>query len=291
MRDMFEEVTFGHVSKRWWVGLLIAVGMAFTTELIVVWIRAFLLMFSALIWGTVDYEPSIDVMLVSQLLAYGGVFAAVALWTLIIEYRSPASLGYFREKAFSELALGWLIGLGVISLVCFLPSVWSDVIVIGPITDYSPLLFLVYFIAYHTFVMGRVLIFQGYLLPFWARFNRPLALLSSSLLALGNAWLKFPEASLIWLINTFLFNLLSGILVLWRGNLWLATGGQAIWSVTIYHLYAPLGVKWASLYQVSQVDNLTRELGISVSESIWLTLVLIGLSAYLAWAKVSWRKS
>ncbi|MGT2828340.1 hypothetical protein AB6M97_04900 [Streptococcus hillyeri] len=289
MRDVFEEVKFGHVSKRWWVGPLVAFGMMFLTELIAAWLKSFIILISAFIWGTIDYVPSVDVTVIAQLLSYIGVFPAVSLVTQLVEYRSVETLGYFKEKALRELLLGWLLGLGLISLVCFLPSIWSKVSVIGPMSNHPVILFVIYFIAYHVVAMGDILIYQGYLLPVLARFNRPFALAGSCLVAILGSWMRTPTLPFPLLVNDFLFSLLSGILVLWRKNLWLATGLQAIWSVTIYHLYAPLGVQWASLFQVNKPSGLWLGGELGVGGSVWLTMVLIVLCSYLALKKVSWK--
>ncbi|WP_162011534.1 CPBP family glutamic-type intramembrane protease [Streptococcus sp. S784/96/1] len=289
MRDVFEEVKFGHVSKRWWIGPLVAFGMMFLTELIAAWLKSFIILISAFIWGTIDYVPSVDVTVIAQLLSYIGVFPAVSLVTQLVEYRSVETLGYFKEKSLRELLLGWLLGFGLISLVCFLPSIWFEVSVIGPMSNHPVILFVIYFIAYHVVAMGDILIYQGYLLPVLARFNRPFALAGSCLVAILGSWMRSPTLPIPLLVNNFLFSLLSGILVLWRKNLWLATGLQAIWSVTIYHLYAPLGVQWASLFQVNKPSGLWLGGELGVGGSVWLTMVLIVLCGYLALKKVSWK--
>lgn len=276
MRDIFEEIRFSTYRKNWWWGFLAVFAMTLLTKLNQVWLRSFFLMFSAFIWGTIDYTPSANVMLLIELLSGVAVFIGTAIWLFATEYRSPLTLGLFKEHAIRELCYGWLLAGGMLVLLKGVPLVLG--LIEMKMTDRAFLLLgPLFFLAHHCYVMATVLIFQGYLLPFFAKYNQWLAILLTALLGTLFQWLDTPYFPLVVLVTEFMRYVLLNFIVCWRKNAWLVIGLEGLSLFLTYHLFSPEGFGWSSLMMQRELVDARFWTGgtLGMTGSAWYAIVLV----------------
>lgn len=269
---------------------MISFGLVFFSKFIASWIQPLLVILSAMIWGTINYRPSIQILQAIYLLADIGTFGVVALWITVAEGRSFSTLGFFKKLALREIRLGLLLGMLGIALV-----LGSEALLVPfdiSLNRQLPLSIggvVAYFISVAIWSTASILIVQGYLLPVISRYHkRWLAIWASSLLGAFFSAINTAHFSLIFLVNEALLACLLCLLVLWRRNLWLATSIFTLWQFMTTSL---LGMSSSPNYYPShfwtQVNPnqffFFNDSG--ATYSLYMTLVLTLLVGVLAWVQ------
>ena len=163
--------------------------------------------------------------------------AAVLIYCLAVERRSPVSLGFVRRGAVWEYAVGLLGGLLMFSLAVLL-CVWTGslTLVPSPEAPAAPLMALC-LLGFLIQGMSEELLCRSYLMvslsrgwPLWA--CAIANALFFSLLHLGN-----PGVSPVALINIFLFGLFASFLTLRRGSIWMVGGLHSMWNFAQGNLF------------------------------------------------------
>ncbi len=202
-------------------------------------------------------------MLIS-LFATLATVAAVLIYCLVIERRTPASLGFIRRGAVAEYAVGLWAGLGLFGLPVLL-CVVTGAMSLSPAEAMPSLgLMLLFFVGFLIQGMSEELLCRSYLMvslsrgwPLWACAVANALLFS--LIHIGN-----PGVTVTALVNIFLFGLFASMLTLRRGSIWMVGAIHSMWNFAQGNLF---GIPVSGL--VGSPSPLVTEMG----EGKWQTLV------------------
>lgn len=177
------------------------------------------------------------VYLLMQLFATMATVAAVLLYCLLAEKRSPASLGFIRRGAIREYTIGLFGGFllfGGAVLLCVLSRTVTVHLSSGGV---SWGLFALYLLGFLIQGMSEEMLCRSYLMvslsrgwPLWACAIANALLFS--LLHAGN-----PGVTVIALINIFLFGLFASMLTLRRGSIWMVGALHSMWNFAQGNLF------------------------------------------------------
>ena len=202
-------------------------------------------------------------MLIS-LFATLATVAAVLIYCLAIERRTPASLGFIRRGAVAEYAVGLLAGLGLFGLPVLLCVVTGAMSLSLAEAMPSLGLMLLFFVGFLIQGMSEELLCRSYLMvslsrgwPLWVCAVANALLFS--LIHIGN-----PEVTVIALVNIFLFGLFASMLTLRRGSIWMVGAIHSMWNFAQGNLF---GIPVSGL--VGSPSPLVAEVG----EGKWQTMV------------------
>lgn len=163
------------------------------------------------------------------LFSSGFMILASLLYCKLFEKRKAYTLGYTAKGCVTEYLMGAVIGLVMISLpvlVCKL----TGCITITVSKDFSPVMVLLFFIAFLFQGMGEEVLFRGYLMTSLARkTNIWIAIIGNSLMFsffhIGNASFSF-----IAFLNIFLFGVFASVFMLKRGSIWAVGAIHSLWN-------------------------------------------------------------
>ncbi|WP_156021731.1 CPBP family intramembrane glutamic endopeptidase [Streptococcus ruminantium] len=168
---------------------------------------------------------------VLELFSFIFISLAVLLWARAIE-RSPwLGLGFRKKGASRDFLKGWGIGAAMLITCTFL------LMAVGAVTiskvNFTPTLlaqFLIIMIAWSIQGTTEEILVRGWMFPsLSAKHNIPVGIIASSLffaaIHLGNNAISF-----ISLVDLFLFGVLTCLIMLKTGNIWVISGIHAAWN-------------------------------------------------------------
>lgn len=168
--------------------------------------------------------------LLIQLFATAVTIAAVLLFCLLAERRSPTTLGFTPRGMLSEYGLGLLFGFAMLGGAVLLCLACGVLEVRKADALPSAGILLLFFAGFLIQGMSEEMLCRSYLLvslsrglPLWA--CAAVNALLFSVLHVGN-----PGISPIALVNIFLFGLFASILTLRRGSIWMAGALHSMWN-------------------------------------------------------------
>ena len=154
----------------------------------------------------------------------------VLLYCLVLEKRSPLSLGFSKRGAAREYAIGLAGGVVLFSLPVLLCLTTGTLTLSPAAASPSWEMLLLFFVAFLIQGLSEELLCRSYLMVSLSR-SLPLWLcvvlnaLIFSLLHLANTHL-----TAIALINIFLFGIFASLLTLRRGSIWMVAGLHSMWN-------------------------------------------------------------
>lgn len=219
------------------------------------------------------------------LFSFAFISLAVLLWARFIEKSSWLGLGITKKNAWKDFLIGW--GIGAIMLVaCVLIMAALGVVSFTKLNFSAPLLlqFLIVILAWSIQGTTEELLARGWMFSsLSAKHSIPVGILVSSLffmaLHLGNDGL-----SLIPLLDLTLFGILTCLIMLKTGNLWVVSGIHAAWNCFQGNVFA---------FKVSGSDAGFAFIEVSTKGPDWLSggpfgvegsvVSLVVQSAMIAW--------
>ena len=205
-----------------------------------------------------------SVPLLIQVFATIATVAAVLLYCLLAEKRSPTSLGFTRRGAVFEYIVGLLGGIGLFGVAVLLCVLAGTVSVEVSKENPDLLIQVLFLIGFLIQGMSEEMLCRSYLMvslsrgfPIWS--CAVINALLFSLLHLGNAGI-----SAIALINIFLFGLFASMLTLRRGSIWMVGALHSMWNFAQGNLFG---------IPVSGIKGLPSPLSSSLHDGTWQKLV------------------
>ncbi len=194
---------------------------------------------------------------IPTLICSGFMIVAAVSYCRVFENRKADTLGFTKHSVLGEYALGVLIGLVMISLPV-LTCVAMGNITLTFSADINPIMILLFLAAFLLQGMGEEALFRGYLMTTLAcRGSIWRAILLNSLLFslmhIGNASFN-PLAFL----NIFLFGVFASILMLKRGNIWIAGAIHSLWNFAqgnIFGFNVSGNPKFDTIFEATQKDG------------------------------------
>ena len=188
----------------------------------------------------------------------------VLLYCLVLEKRSPLSLGFSKGGAAREYAIGLAGGVILFSLPVLLCLVTKALTLAPAATAPSRGLILLFLAAFLIQGLSEELLCRSYLmvslsrsLPTWLCVI--LNALIFSLLHVGN-----PGISVLALINILLFGVFASLLTLRRGSIWMVAGLHSLWNFAQGNLFG---------IPVSGLEGLPSPLTAEMADGGWQTLL------------------
>ena len=188
----------------------------------------------------------------------------VLLYCLVLEKRSPLSLGFSKRGAVREYTGGLWGGFVLFSLPVLLCLTTGTLTLSPAAASPSWEMLLLFFVAFLIQGLSEELLCRSYLmvslsrsLPTWLCVI--LNALIFSLLHVGN-----PGISVLALINILLFGVFASLLTLRRGSIWMVAGLHSLWNFAQGNLFG---------IPVSGIDGIPSPLTAQVAEGGWQTLV------------------
>ena len=178
-----------------------------------------------------------DTSMLISLFATTATVAAVLVYCLAIERRTPESLGLIRRGAVAEYAVGLAAGLGLFGLPVLLCVVTGAMSLSPAESMPSFWVVLLFFAGFLIQGMSEELLCRSYLMvslsrkwPLWVCAVSNALLFS--LLHVGN-----PGVTAVALINIFLFGLFASMLTLRRGSIWMVGAVHSMWNFAQGNLF------------------------------------------------------
>lgn len=173
-----------------------------------------------------------------ELLAFASVAMLLLAWVKWVEKRSIVTLGFYKEKWFKELLLGF--GLGTIQfslsllLVCLLGGSYFQTVDFSATT----LLFVISIIPFWLIQGGtEELLTRGWLLPLInSRLGISVAVGLSSLL-FGLIHLGNDHVTFLSILDLVLSGITTALYMLYRDNLWSVVGLHGAWNFVQGNIY------------------------------------------------------
>lgn len=168
-----------------------------------------------------------------QLLSFIFVAGLLFIWVKFYEERPISNLGFTRKGWSRQLLNGWLIGTGLLLLVCGITYMLGGISLKSLHLDTKTILFVLSTIPFWFIQSGtEELLTRSWLLPIVnKRSNLAVAVAVSSslfgILHLGNS-----HVTLVSIINVILFGLLMSLYLLLTDNIWGIAGIHASWNFT-----------------------------------------------------------
>ncbi len=172
-----------------------------------------------------------DWMLAMSLFATVGLTATVIFYCVKLERRRLFTLGFTKKGAFSEYAVGLLIGLVMFGAVYLIMIVSGHAEFKGINPDISIGIIALFFIGYILQGMSEEVLMRGYYFVSASYSSKNVAmalLLSSSFFALLHV--ANPGVSPLGILNIFLFGAFAALYFLRRGNIWGIAAVHSIWN-------------------------------------------------------------
>ena len=157
----------------------------------------------------------------------------IFLWVALYEKRKITTLGFYPNNLLNKYALGFLIGITMLSLSALI-IILSGNVEITPgtfkISNIFP--FLVVILSWIIQGASEEILLRGFMMPILTkRFNIWVGILGNSLifasLHLGN-----PGVSSLAIINLILFGVFASLYTLYNGNLWGICAIHSAWNFT-----------------------------------------------------------
>jgi membrane protease YdiL (CAAX protease family) len=145
------------------------------------------------------------------------------------EKRKLFSLGFNKRGIISEYLSGLLLGslmLAIPALACL----FTGCVSFSPDPSASPLIIVLFFVAFVLQGMGEEVLFRGYLMTSLTRRHSPWFAIIVS--ALTFSFFHIPNAnfSIIAFINIVLFGIFTGVFMLKRGSIWAVAAIHTAWN-------------------------------------------------------------
>ena len=249
------------------------------------------------IWGGLMVLPS-DVMqflmftidpLFVDLLIFIFPGLLLCLWVFLAERRSIKGLGFFKEKAWWELAKGWLIGSLMMVTVVGLQVLTGSISLHQVTFSGENILSFLLIIPFWLIQSGvEELLTRGWLFPVLSKHTHIWIGMGASSLLFAILHLQNPSINWISLLNIALFGFFACLYVLKTDNIWGISAIHAAWNciqgsffglpvsgITI--AYAPMN------FTIEQVPEYLSGGTFGPEGSLLSSLVLLVGILYLAW--------
>ena len=146
-----------------------------------------------------------------------------------IEKRKLFSMGFNKRGLVFEYILGLFLGALMIALpalVCYLTGCVS----FSFDASVSPLVIVLFFVAFILQGMGEEVLFRGYLMTSLARRHNVWVAIIVSAIMFSIFHIPNSNFSIIAFINIFLFGIFAGVFTLKRGNIWAVSALHTAWN-------------------------------------------------------------
>ena len=208
-----------------------------------------------------SHDRSLSLLL--SLFATVATVGVVLLYCLVVERRSPLSLGFSKKNAPLEYAGGLLGGLLLFSfpiLLCLLTGALTLSATALPSWGMVGL-FLVSFLVQG---LSEELLCRSYLMVSLSRSLPPWLCVTTNALLFSLLHLGNPNVSGLAILNIFLFGVFASLLTLRRGSIWMVAGLHSMWNFAQGNLFG---------IPVSGLDGLPSPLTATLTEGRWQSLV------------------
>lgn len=177
-----------------------------------------------------------DWMYAVTLASSGFMILGAIVYCKAFQKRSPFTLGFNRRGVLAEYLMGAVIGFVMISIPALVCHV-TGCVTFTPNENASPLMILIFFLAFILQGMGEEALFRGYFMTSLARrYNVWLAIIASSLM-FSAFHMNNPNFSIIAFINITLFGIFAGVFMLKRGSIWAVGAIHSLWNFAQSNLF------------------------------------------------------
>ena len=179
--------------------------------------------------------------------------AIPVIYCKLIEKRSAASMGFRKTHAFSEYAVGLIIGAVMMGLAVF-GCVLCGAVRIDGLSQLSVPVIVLYFFGYLIQGFAEEVALRGYFMVSMAKSTSVgyAVVISSFFFAIMHS--ANTNVSFIAYINLFLFGAFAGIYVLKRGSIWGIGAIHAMWNFTQGIIF---GFNVSGINKTSHIINVT----------------------------------
>ena len=212
--------------------------------------------------GLISDSPDRSLSLLLSLFATVATVGVVLLYCLVVERRSPLSLGFSKKNAPLEYAGGLLGGLLLFSFPILLCLLTGALTLSATAPRWGLIgLFLVGFLIQG---LSEELLCRSYLMVSLSRSLPPWLCVTTNALLFSLLHLGNPNVSGLAILNIFLFGVFASLLTLRRGSIWMAAGLHSMWNFSQGNLFG---------IPVSGLDGLPSPLNAHMAEGRWQSLV------------------
>lgn len=236
---------------------------------------------------------SMDIMLVAQLFATGGMILTGLLFCKWVQKRKMPTVGFKKEGFVKEYLIGLAVGFGMmfISVIVCVAAGAIDLNGISADMSAGTVGYLVlFFIGFMIQGMSEEVLCRGYLLVSIARKKKQiwLAIIISSVLFAALHLLN-SGISVLAFVNLVLFGVFAGVYFIKRGNIWGIAAVHSMWNFAQGNIFGILvsgGDFGSTLIDSSINENMTLlnggafglEGGIVVTIVLALGIVVLGFT-------------
>ena len=190
--------------------------------------------FQALVWGTGAAAPGLT-MMYFLLIPFAALALVFVLWTVIVERRSLASMGFRGPRALGRFGGGFAIGVALVMATALI-VVWrggAEVVAVAPAWGELAALgwVLAFAVGFMVQASAEEVAFRGWMMSAIAAKRGLIAavLLNSLVFALLH-WSNVSPPHVIGLINVGLLGLYMSLLAVRERGIWGACGVHAGWN-------------------------------------------------------------
>lgn len=224
------------------------------------------------------------VVLMSEIL----MIVVVILYCLLLEKRTPDTLGFRKKGMIRQYALGALGGIVFFSVAYLLCLVTGSIHFHGFSDDILPIYIIGYLLGYLVQGMAEEVLCRGYLLVSLTRrysvsYSIVISAVFFALLHGMNSHLTF-----LALINLFLFGVLAALMLVRYENIWIVGAFHSLWNFAQGNLYG-IQVSGSSLQKSVFASTSKAELSVinggafGMEGGLAVTVVMVAGIAYLIW--------
>ena len=213
----------------------------------------------------------------------------LCLWVFLAERRSIKGLGFFKEKAWWELAKGWLIGSLMMVTVVGLQVLTGSISLHQVTFSGENILSFLLIIPFWLIQSGvEELLTRGWLFPVLSKHTHIWIGMGASSLLFAILHLQNPSINWISLLNIALFGLLACLYVLKTDNIWGISAIHAAWNCFQGSFFglsvSGLSTAYAPMrFENGDVPDFMSGGGFGPEGSLFSSLVMGVYILYLAW--------
>ena len=194
-----------------------------------------------------------EIMLLT--IAASGLYIVGAIvYCKVFEKRKVASLGFIKRGFVTEYLFGLAVGAIMICLPALACHLADGCVQFSFNASVSPMMILLYFLAFVLQGMGEEAIFRGYLLTSLARRGKPWIAIIMSALMFSAFHVSNQGINIISYINIALFGVFAGVVMLKRGSIWAVAAIHTAWNFMQGNI---LGFSVSGMAKLPSVMNAT----------------------------------